>query len=305
MKVLLADDSALARRLLLQMLARWGHEAVVCADGEQAWAALQEKDAPVLAILDWEMPKLSGVELCRRIRATAREPYVYVLLLTANERKEGVIEGLAAGADDYVRKPFDEQELEVRIRVGQRITDLQTELVAAREALRAQATHDSLTGLWNRGAILERLRVELARSKRENAPLAALMVDLDHFKKVNDTMGHLGGDAVLREASRRIHSVIRSYDAAGRYGGEEFLVLLPGCDREAAHLRADQLRLAICDQPINADGQEIVLTASIGVAARSRGGTGSPDELVKAADDALYRAKEGGRNRVELESTAS
>lgn len=305
MKVLVADDSALARRLLTQMISGWGYEVVACADGEEAWGALHKKGAPVLAILDWMMPHLSGVELCRRIRSEAREPYVYVILLTANERQEAVVEGLAAGADDYVRKPFDEAELEVRLRAGKRITDLQGELVAARETMRSQATHDSLTGLWNRGAILDLLRRELARGQREHSALAVLMVDLDHFKKVNDTFGHQVGDAVIRESGQRILTAIRAYDAAGRYGGEEFLVVIPGCDGPTALARAEQLREAICGRPIEVEARLISQTASLGVAVRL--GPTRPEELVKAgellikaADDALYSAKARGRNRVEV-----
>ena len=300
MKVLIADDSALVRRLLVQMVSAWGYEADACADGVEAWDRLQEKDAPVLAIVDWVMPRLSGVDLCRRIRQQRREPYIYIIVLTANDRKEGVIEAFSAGADDYLQKPPDEKELEARLRAGRRIIELNAELVEAREALRAQATHDALTGLWNRGAIFDFLRHEFDRAWREKGSLAVLLADIDHFKGVNDTLGHAAGDAALCEVARRLSSVTRPYDAVGRYGGEEFLVVLPGCGRRAALKRADQLRLAIGSTPMEFCGHTTTLTASVGAAVNDPGDALDVEELVRAADEALYRAKNAGRNRVEI-----
>ncbi len=294
-KVLIADDSSMMRRLLGHLVSGWGYEAVSCSDGAEAWRALQGKDVPVLAILDWEMPGLSGIEVCRKLRQKAVEPYVYVILLTANDRKEDVVEGLSAGADDYLRKPFDKQELEVRLRAGRRITDLQAELVSAREAQRALASHDSLTGLWNRGAILGILEREHHRARREGKTFSALMVDLDHFKLVNDRYGHLAGDEALREVARRLASGIRPYDAVGRYGGEEFLVLLPECEHDAAIERADQIRLLVGSRPMTVEGRALTLTASLGVATSD---ADDPEELLRAADEALYRAKSLGRNCV-------
>ena len=303
MRVLLADDSGLARRRLTELLGGWGYEVVACQDGTEAWRALQEDDAPPLAVLDWSMPGLNGVELCRLIRRQAREPYTYVILLTAIDRKDGVVEGLAAGADDYLKKPFDEEELEVRLRAGARIIDLQKELVEARETLREQATHDALTGLWNRAAILEHFRRELLRARRERAPLAVVLVDLDHFKEVNDTLGHLRGDEVLVEASRRLLTGIRDYDMAGRYGGEEFLVLLPRCDRVTICRRAEELRSAIGGEPMAIAGEVRRLTASLGAVIAEPGNAASVEDLLMAADQALYRAKDAGRDRVELAET--
>jgi diguanylate cyclase (GGDEF)-like protein len=292
-----ADDSVIARRIVKDLLTAWGYDVVACNDGDQAWAELSKDDPPVLAILDWEMPGVEGVEICRRVRALGREPYIYVILLTANERKEAVVEGLAAGADDYVRKPFDKHELEVRLRAGKRVTDLQSELIAARESLRAQATHDPLTGLWNRRAILDLLEKELARNRREGTSLAALVIDLDHFKKINDTHGHLVGDTVLLEAAKRMRSVLRSYDAVGRYGGEEFLIVLTGCTKEIAARRADQVRDAIGSEPMLV-GKPITVTGSVGVAVAPGDAEVDPRELLAAADEALYRAKNAGRNRI-------
>jgi len=299
MPVLVAEDNPVFQSMLRNMLTKWGYAAHVTPNGLEAWEAMQAADAPRLAVLDWMMPYMDGVEVCRRIRTAAREPYVYVLLLTARTESQDLVEGMEAGADDYLTKPFNAQELRVRLRAGRRILDLQQQLMEAREALRVQATHDALTGLLNRGRVLEILAAEIARSERELRPLAVLMVDLDRFKQINDTRGHMAGDAVLREAARRMQAATRQYDAPGRYGGEEFLIVLPGtCGANALQL-AERLRLAIACEPVAAGGAAIGVTASFGVTATERAAGGNPETLIRLADEALYRAKERGRNRVE------
>ena len=299
-RVLVADDSAISRRILKDKLTRWGYEVILASDGQEAWRLLEGRSTASIAILDWEMSGFTGPELCRKVREQGREPYVYLIVLTANERKEAVVEGLSAGADDYVKKPFDDQELEVRLRTGQRICDLQRQLIAAREVLRAQATHDPLTGLFNRGAIMDILRQELVRARRESGHVSVLLADLDHFKLVNDTHGHLVGDTVLCEAARRIREGLRTYDAVGRFGGEEFLVVMPGCERDAAGRRAEEIRTALARTPIAERDLRIPLTGSVGVAVSAPSGSLDPEDLVERADNALYRAKDGGRNRVEV-----
>ena len=299
MKILIADDEAVSRRILESRLRRWGYDVVVACDGTQAWDALQQPDAPDLAILDWEMPGMDGVEVCRRLRQAGRESYVYVLLLTSRNRGEDVVAGMDAGADDYVSKPFDDNELKVRLRAGRRILDLVAELVRAREMLADKATHDSLTGLWNRGAILETLAHEMARADREGMPLGVILGDLDFFKRVNDTHGHLAGDAVRREAARRMLSVRRSYDAVGRYGGEEFLVITPGCGLELACGVGERIRAAIAAEPMNIAEGLVPVTMSLGATCYRPRGRATPESLVKAADEAMYRAKANGRDRVE------
>src|SRR5581483_4187593 len=171
---------------------------------KQAWERLQGDDRPHMAILDWMMPGMDGVELCRRVRAMAKEPYIYIILLTARTENQDLIDGMDAGADDYLKKPFNAHELRVRLRAGRRILELQEQLLHTREALRLQATHDGLTGLLNRTSVLESIENELARAQREHQPMALLLIDLDRFKLINDTRGHLAGDAVLREAARRM-----------------------------------------------------------------------------------------------------
>ena len=299
-RVLAAEDNPVFQSMLRTMLTKWGYQAVIARDGTEAWQVLQSPNSPRLAILDWMMPGMDGVEVCRRVRAAAREPYIYILLLTARTESQDLVEGMDAGADDYLTKPFNAHELRVRLRAGRRILDLQEELLAAREALREQATHDSLTGLLNRASILEAVENELARASRALQPVSLLMVDLDRFKSINDTYGHLAGDAVLREAARCMKSAIRRYDAIGRYGGEEFLILLPGCQGEAARVQAERIREAVAAGPFTSGADRFPVTCSIGASWRERAAAPDIDSLVREADLALYRAKDAGRNRVEM-----
>jgi len=299
-KILIADDSIVSRHLLEATLRKWGYDVAVACDGQQALDLLQGDEAPALAILDWMMPGLTGLEVCRRIRQRSREPYIYILLLTSKSQKEDLIEGMEAGADDYITKPFDQHELQVRLRAGKRLADLQAELLSAREALREQATRDSLTHIWNRSSILEMLSRELARAERERTPVGVVIVDLDHFKNVNDSHGHLAGDAVLCEAARRMQGAIRHYDSIGRYGGEEFLILLPGCDEQSSFTQAERLRRQIENAEMSLNETCLRLTASFGVTCAMPGDPWTPEGLIRKADEALYLAKKLGRNRAEF-----
>ena len=295
MRVLAAEDNPVFQSMLKAMLTRWGYQAVIARSGTEAWRILQSEDTPRLAVLDWMMPGMDGVEICRRIRSANREPYIYILLLTARTESEDLIEGMNAGADDYLTKPFNSHELRVRLHAGRRILDLQEELLKAREALREQATHDGLTGLLNRATILEKLDDELARAARSGTPISVLMADLDHFKSINDTLGHLAGDAVLREAACRLKSTARRYDSVGRYGGEEFLIVLGGCNAADAAAQAERMRDAICSTPFLALSRPVAVTTSLGIACSSHS---APEALVRDADNALYEAKARGRNCV-------
>lgn len=298
MKILIADDSIVSRHLLDATLRKWGYDVVVASDGLEAWNYLERDDAPSVAILDWVMPGLTGPEVCHLVRKRSRESYIYLLLLTSKSLKEDLIEGLESGADDYITKPFDQHELKVRLRAGIRIIELQTELLAAREALREQATKDFLTAVWNRSSILEILERELARSEREHRPLGLVMADLDKFKSINDTYGHCAGDAVLKEAVRRMQSSIRPYDAIGRYGGEEFLIVLPGCDEACTFGQAERLRRQLREEDMVLGDIPLTVTASFGATSVSPGAKAQGDLLIRTADDALYRAKREGRDRV-------
>ena len=303
MRLLIAEDNAVSRRVLEASLERWEYDVVSVSDGKQAWDVLQSSGAPRLAILDWEMPELTGPAVCRMVRQQNREAYTYILLLTSKSEKKDLIEGMNSGADDYIAKPFDQQELQVRIRAGQRIIDLQDDLLAAREALRMQATHDSLTGLKNRSTIVEILQIEMSRNDRQNGGLGVVMLDLDMFKAVNDTYGHAAGDVVLRECAKRMSSCIRQYDSIGRYGGEEFLLVLPGCDKACTIAQAQRMLHIIGNEPIEIEDVRLHITASLGATIQVSGLTS--DKLIHIADEALYRAKRNGRNRVELIDAAS
>jgi two-component system, cell cycle response regulator len=297
MRVLIADDSATSRAMLRSALSQWGYEVVLAEHGAQAWEILGQPDPPPLAILDWVMPHMTGPEVCRKVRETRREPYTYILLLTSKNTKLETVEGLEAGADDYIVKPFDQHELQVRLRVGKRIVDLQTDLLQAREELRDRANKDLLTMLPNRSAISTVLEQELSRCHRDHRTVGIILLDIDHFKKINDTYGHFAGDAVLREAAVRLRGNMRTYDQVGRYGGEEFLVVLPNCDLEQAALQAERMRQMLHATTMMVDGVELRVSASFGVTV-SDGQERSFDSLVRAADEALYRAKGGGRNCV-------
>src|SRR3954452_22218337 len=257
MKVLIADDSATSRALLRSVLTGWGYEVVTAKDGGEAWERLSQPDAPSLVILDWVMPIMTGPEVCHKVRETLREPYTYILLLTSKGSKTETVEGLNAGADDYVVKPFDEHELQVRLRAGKRIVDLQLDLLRAREELRERANKDLLTMLPNRSAISATLEQELARCHRDRRSVGVILLDIDHFKKINDTHGHFAGDAVLRETASRLKTNVRPYDQVGRYGGEEFLVVLPNCDLEQATMQANRLRAKLHASTMKVEGEDI------------------------------------------------
>jgi diguanylate cyclase (GGDEF)-like protein len=301
MKVLIADDSLVMRRLLQATLEGWGFEVVCAADGAEALACLQGEDPPRMAILDWMMPVMTGPEVCRMVRDLRSETYTYLILLTSKSQREDIVEGMGAGADDYVVKPFDKHELEVRLRAGRRILDLQAALLQAQEALTEQATKDALTGCWNRRVILETLERETERAERERRNLAVVMLDLDHFKSVNDTYGHGAGDEALRQVVQRVTSAIRGYDWIGRIGGEEFLLVLPGCDELQTLSHAERLRNSIERTPVDFDGQQIGITVSVGATSLQPGLGITPQLLVRSADAALYTAKRQGRNRVSFQ----
>jgi len=298
MKVLIADDSTISRRLLEAALLKWDYEVVVASNGTEAWEHLKEKNAPRLAILDWMMPGLSGPEVCRRVREQANDHYTYILLVTSRSHKQDLIEGMEAGADDYITKPFDQNELKVRMGPGRRIVELQDALLEAQSALRDQATKDSLTGTWNRRTVLELLDQELARSYREARPVGVVVGDLDHFKSVNDTYGHIAGDKVLREVGRRLIDSCRSYDVVGRYGGEEFLLILPGCDDGSAECQAQRMRVELESHPIEVEGRALEVTSSFGVTSTPCDRAVPAEGVIRTADTALYEAKEAGRNCV-------
>ena len=297
MKVLIAEDEPISRRRLATMLEGWGYEVVITCDGAEAWEELQREDAPRIAILDWLMPKMDGLQVCQKVRQVSSEPYVYVILLTSKSQKEDSIVGWEAGVDDYLTKPFDAQEFQAHLRAAERIIKLQNELIVARESQRQLATYDALTNVFNRRAILDGLKREILRAQRGGPPVGAIMVDLDHFKKINDTHGHLVGDLVLCEAAHRMQAEIRPYDLLGRYGGEEFLIVTPACGASETIVVAERLRKRLASIPLVLRDVEVHISGSFGVAS-SKDVVEDVDAVIWAADAALYRAKREGRNRV-------
>lgn len=291
MRVLIAEDDRTTQVMLESLLQKWGYETTVVSDGKEAWRILSEEGGPSLALLDWLMPGMEGTEICRRIRdRNARQGrYQYILLLTIQGERQDVVRGLEAGADDYVVKPFDSQELQMRLSVGRRILELQ-------EKLAFSASHDHLTRLLNRHALFDRLSAEMVRAEREGAPLTLALLDLDHFKSINDTYGHLVGDDVLKAVAREIPKELRPYDVVGRYGGEEFVVVLPGASMDEGVRVMERVRRRIASRPLNTAEGGVAVTLSVGMAEYVFGM--SMDRLIGTADEALYRAKDGGRNTI-------
>ncbi len=292
MKILVAEDDTGTRLVLVATLRKLGHEVIAVSNGLKAWEAWQQDDYALL-LSDWLMPGLDGLELCRRIRADPRVRYTYIVLLTALGGKSRYIDGIDAGADDLITKPFDEDMLDARLRVAERILGLH-------EALLHQAAHDRLTGLWNHGAILDSLQQDMDRSAREGSPLGVMMADLDHFKRVNDNHGHPTGDEVLKEAARRMKVALRAYDRIGRYGGEEFLIVAPGAGHEQTLAVAQRICSGIGGMPMATRAGPLAVTVSVGAAFTEGRSPTSPAALIARADAALYRAKMAGRNRIEM-----
>lgn len=293
MRIMLVEDSPVERLNVSRHLEDWGMDFIAIADGSKAWSLLQNRDAPGLALLDWMLPGLDGIELCRRIRTLgANGTYIYTVMLTAKDRKADLLTAMAAGADDYLSKPIDPSELRARILVGKRILELQ-------ESLRFAATHDFLTKILNREEILAALKREISRSERDGKPAAIILADLDHFKRVNDSLGHVAGDVVLKEVARRLQMDLRTYDLLGRYGGEEFLLILPSCPLSTATRRADEIRCLVSKDPVVTTFEKIAVTVSMGVTITDCTKSLTIEKLLQQADSALYKAKDKGRNRVE------
>jgi two-component system chemotaxis response regulator CheY len=299
LKVLIADDDSILCNLLGDVLGAAGYEVVKAANGLEAWEILQ-RDHVRMLLVDWMMPGLEGPELIRRVRGAGWPGYTYIILLTAMSGRSDIVEGLRGGADDYVTKPFRQEELLARLGVGSRILALETglsESLAREEALSAL---DSLTGLPNRRALYVRALAELSRAERERTSVGVVMMDIDHFKGINDQFGHAAGDDALRQVAAALQRNRRDYDFPGRWGGEEFLIIVPGASLEQAAVVAERVRAAVEGVALRGAGAGAgELRSSFGVAAASPALRPiGLDELIRQADDALYRAKATGRNRV-------
>ena len=297
MKVLVADDDAVTRHTLRSLVEHLGHEAIEAEDGHAAWALIEQPDAPALLLLDWMMPEPDGVEICRRLRAAGKRSHSHVLMISGRDTADDLVEGLDAGADGYIKKPFDLREVRAHVRAAERT-------LIAQDALRARAITDELTAALNRRGFVERLQHELALVARDGRELSVLMIDVDHFKAVNDSHGHSAGDEVLRELVGRIRTELRAYDDVGRLGGEEFAVLLPACLGADALRVAERLRARIASAAMSTQAAEVSITVSIGVISVDTLAEYTPEDVLAHADRALYAAKTGGRNRVEVGSIA-
>lgn len=300
MKILVAEDDPVTRLLMQRTLQKFGYDVVLAENGLKALEILSQDEGPRLALVDWMMPLLDGPALCRKVRARHHsDSYVYIVLLTSKQDSEDVVEGLEAGADDYITKPFQPAELKARLRTGLRVLSLEETLVKAREEMRFGATHDALTALWNRGAILSLAQSELLRASREKKAYSLLLCDIDHFKRINDNYGHLIGDFVLKKVANRLTACVRGYDGVGRYGGEEFLIVLENCGSSCIEGRAETIRAAIGDTVFEVDGIQLSVTISIGgFTCESWEANLLIETLLAQADAALYQAKTEGRNRV-------
>jgi diguanylate cyclase (GGDEF)-like protein len=293
-KVLIAEDNAVSAKILQKNIENWGYEVVMAQNGEKAWQVYQ-KEKIRLAVLDWMMPKISGIKLCQQIRENnhqeENQDYTYIILLTAKDQQKDLIRGFSAGADDYITKPFNHLELKARLKTGKRIIDLQKQL-------EEQASRDGLTGLWNRKRMYRILDKEINRAVRTDQNFAVIMIDIDGFKKINDTYGHLSGDAVLQEISLRLRKNVRSYDEIGRYGGDELLIILPNCDAAKAKNIAERLRLSISSRKVKIESGQIKVTASLGGASSESLTELTSEKLISTSDEALLKAKSKGRNCV-------
>jgi diguanylate cyclase (GGDEF)-like protein len=299
MKILVADDDLISRTMLQDVLGDWGHEVVAAGTGEQAYWLLQQHDAPRLALMDWMMPVLDGIQVCRLLRQQKDLPYTYIILLTVRGGVHNLVEGLEAGADEYLTKPYDLSELRARLGTGQRILSLQDDLLSVRRQLGAQATRDEGTGLWNRRTLLDLIERELLMGKRLGRETGLLMADLDHLDQLNGRFGEQAGAAILREAAARFLAVLRPYDLVGRFAVGQFLVALPGCSLTCTVTVAEKLRYAVAVAPCHHSDTEIPATVSIGCTVASSARQFSLAELLEAAGEALVRAKQAGHNRVE------
>ncbi|MEO8724708.1 MAG: diguanylate cyclase [Acidobacteriaceae bacterium] len=301
MKVLIAAQEEARGRQIEQLLQSEGFATVAVGDGKAALRALEGEAAPRVAIFDWLLPQMDGTEVCRRLRAASDERYIYCILLVQSGAAETVAHLLESGADDVLALPMAlpliKDELLARLRGARRILDLQEQLLAARDALRFESTHDGATGVLNRAGLRENLHREYERATRFGTTCGAVLVDLDHFRLINESFGYQAGDIVLREVASRIRNTVRAYDVVGRYGADEFLVLSPETSGPALMAEAERILAAMSSTPVAFDGQEIIVTASIGVATNEER---TEAEMVQSSETAMKQAKLTGRNSVEF-----
>ena len=299
MKVLVADDDLGSRLVAQASIERLGHDCVVAQDGVQGWHLFTEH-APDVVVTDRAMPGMDGLELCRRIRAQQQDRYTYIILVTSLSNPADVIEGMHAGADDYVAKPLNPLDLEARLLAARRVTELHAELAAAREALALQASTDPMTGLRNRLTLTQDLEQVHSSSERYRRSYCLALCDVDFFKRYNDTHGHLAGDTALRQVALTLQRGVRESDLVYRYGGEEFLIILPEQAAPEAMIALERIlaQLRALGLEHRAGGPTGIITLSVGMACFTPGHAISSPALLAQADHALYLAKSAGRDRI-------
>ena len=298
LNIVVADDSPIYRKLVETTLAQEQYALTFAKNGREA-VSLLAKHHPAVVVTDWEMPDMTGIELCSAIR-TDCESYTYIILLTSNTRKDQIIEGLAAGADDYLTKPFHSGELLARVKVGRRITDLHRQIQIKNRLLEELALTDALTGLPNRRAVEQWAPRELSGAARHGFPFWVVAADLDRFKTINDSHGHAAGDNVLRKFAELLKENTRASDMSGRIGGEEFVLLLTHNDRQGVLTAVERIRRQFEDETFSFEGKTVAVTASFGIANFQGKKAPAFEELLRSADAALYTAKANGRNRLEF-----
>jgi diguanylate cyclase (GGDEF)-like protein len=298
MKVLIAEDDRVSARILENHLKQWGYKVFLEKNGEDAWTTLDQGNIQI-AILDWMMPKLNGIQLCRKIRKRESDLYTYIILLTARTSTEDIVKGLNAGADDYITKPVEYLELKARLNTGRRIIELENYSRKLRDRLEKLARQDSLTGFLNKHNITLKMKEELSRSRRDRCPVASILIDIDKFKLINDTHGHHVGDQVLMEIASRLKKNMREHDQIGRFGGDEILVLAWGAGQKGLEVILERLRASISDKPFKTDAGLLDVSISLGGISTEIDMDITAKELIKLSDQALYEAKSKGRDRAE------
>ena len=299
MKVLVADDCSTTLEILRVNLSQWGYEPLLVSNGEQALRVLKSPAGPRLALLDWTMPKLEGTSVCRELRSRAESAlnYTYIIVLTAKDGERNLVKALESGADDYLIKPVSTKELQLRVRAGERIIELQDRVVRMNRKLAVITTRDQLTNTLNRNSTMERLTQEVERSARTSRNLSFLTIDIDNFEAINHQYGFAIGDEILRQTAERFKRAIRSYDILGRVGGEEFAIVLPDTDVGLGVGMGERLRCCIQNQPFLIEEQLIPLTITLGVASSSTEGL-DRKRIVNGAERSMRQAKADGGNRV-------
>ena len=287
MRVLVADQEQNSRHLLELFLTRWGYKVQIAENVNDVWSAFYDGESPHCIILDWTMPDMDGRELCRRLRERPTDEYVYILLTTVRDRREDIIEGLSVGADDYITKPFDARELRIRLRVGQRILDLQSELLGSQKLLEVHAMRDPVTGFWTQSAVVDILGREVNRARRELISLSLVIVQFQGLAELHRQWEPEAYDLLLSSVAERLRRSVRSYDALGRYFEQRFIVMLPGCDESRASIVVKRIERFVAAEPFSVRDESLPLAVRVAVASLGPDETLDANALIRAAEAAL------------------